>query len=218
MPQKSKYSKDEIVQIALEFVKQNGIEKLSARELAKELKSSICPIFTAFKDMEELKIEVKKRAKTEFLNYISKAKDYVPAYKMRGMLFVKFAQNEPMLFQFLFMQKNNENVNFTSAMEMSPFDKENDKEIIMRDYNATESQAEQMFTQMWIYTYGLCVLCATKVCTFSEDEIAFRLGEIFQGMVHVIRSNLEDKAKVKPANKRKGESFFGVHPDLNKKD
>ena len=44
---------------------------------------------------------------------------------------------------------------------------------------------------MWIYTYGLCVLCASGVCTFSDEEISMRLGEIFRGMTAVISADAE---------------------------
>ena len=90
---------------------------------------------------------------------------------------------------------------FTSAVEIMPFGKENDIAIITRDYNATPEQAEHLFSQMWTYTYGLCVLCARKVCNFTEDEITKRLGEIFAGMIYVLKSNLGKTTAVNPAQK-----------------
>lgn len=73
-------------------------------------------------------------------------------------------------------------------MHEIPFGSERDVRIIMDDYHTDSAQAEHLFYQMWIYTYGLCVLCATGVCAFSEDEIARQLSEIFSGMMLVIKS------------------------------
>ena len=89
-----------------------------------------------------------------------------------------------------FMQDMGKDSNFDSSIEEIPFGKEDDIEIIMKDYNATAEQAETMFRQMWIYTYGLCVLSAEGVCSFSDDEIAVQLGEIFRGMIYIITINV----------------------------
>ena len=51
---------------------------------------------------------------------------------------------------------------------------------------------------MWIYTYGLCVITARGVCSFSEDEVARKLGEIFNGMVYVIKSVPKSVTSISP--------------------
>ena len=66
MPPKAKYTKEEIINKALEMTRKNGISSVVARELAKELGMSSSPIFTAFKSMKELQMEVRKVAMREF--------------------------------------------------------------------------------------------------------------------------------------------------------
>lgn len=61
MPMKPKFTKEEIIDKALDYVSKYGIEALTARELGKCLGSSACPIFTVFENMEEVVKEVKKR-------------------------------------------------------------------------------------------------------------------------------------------------------------
>ena len=75
-----------------------------------------------------------------------------------------------------------------------------------------------MFRQMWIYTYGMCVLSACGVCSFSDKEIAVGLGAAFRGAVHVILSNEENKAGVFPAKRDEPKSIEIIknHPDLRK--
>ena len=218
MPPKFKFTKDEIITAAFETVRERGEDALTAREVAKKLGSSSSPIFTVFDDMGELKGEVRKKAKALFDDYMKVALDFTPAYKMRGMQWIKFAKNEPSLFRFLFMQDTGKDSNFDSSIEEIPFGKEDDIEIIMKDYNATAEQAETMFRQMWIYTYGMCVLSACGVCNFSNEEIAVGLGEAFRGAVHVILSNEENKAGVFPERRDEPKSIEIIknHPDLQK--
>ncbi len=205
MPPKPKYTKSEIVSAAFELARTRGEEAVTAREVGKQLSTSSSPIFTGFKDMEELKGEVRKLAEARFSEYMKIADDYSPAYKKRGMQWVKFAQEEPMLFRLLFMRHDDAESSFEKASVMIPFGKENDIAIIERDYHASREQAEHLFRQMWIYTYGMCSLCASGVCAFSESEIAKQLGEIFSGMVYIINS--AEAPTLMPIEKCKPESL-----------
>ena len=217
MPPKAKHTRDEIIAIAYELVREQGVEALTAREVAKRLDTSPSPIFALFRDMEELKAAVKERAEACFGSYMADAERYHPAYKRRGMQWVKFAQEEPLLFRMLFMQ-NMHGVDLDTALRKIPFDADTDIAIIMQDYRATRQQAEHLFRQMWIYTYGMCTLCAAKGCAFTEREIAQRLGEIFQGMIFVLRSDKAQEASIRPAVRGSADAEFPwPAPDLSHK-
>ena len=66
MPPKPKFTREQVVDAALELVSKKGIEALTARELGAQLGSSACPIFTAFKNMEELQKEIQTAAMKQF--------------------------------------------------------------------------------------------------------------------------------------------------------
>lgn len=217
MPPKAKYTRDEIIAIAYELVREQGVEALTAREVAKRLGTSPSPIFALFRDMEELKAAVKERGEVCFGSYMADAERYHPAYKRRGMQWVKFAQEEPLLFRMLFMQDMH-GVDLDTALRKIPFDADTDIAIIMQDYRATRQQAAHLFRQMWIYTYGMCTLCAAKVCAFTEQEIAQQLGEIFQGMIFVLRSDKAQEAAIRPAARGSADAEFPwPAPDLSHK-
>lgn len=105
---------------------------------------------------------------------------------------------------------------FDDAQKIIPFDKQNNIDIIMRDYNATKEQAEHLFRQMWTFTYGMCSLAATKVCSFTEEETTVALGEIFRGMIFVIKSG-NNPARLVPAenSSKEAEKIESHHPDLS---
>lgn len=219
MPPKPKFTKEEMVNAAIELICEKGYDSLTARELGKQLGSSSCPIFTLFKDMDELKAEVKQKSVEVFNEYMKVAENFTPAYKKRGMQWVKFATEQPRLFRLLFMQETDGNVNFDEAQKIIPFGKQNDIDIIVRDYGATEEQAEHLFKQMWTFCYGLCVLAATKVCVFTEQEIVQSLGEMFRGMIYVIKSDAATVAKVAPVSldTPEAEKIKANHPGFTDK-
>ena len=61
MPKQVKISKDDILKAALEIVRNDGIERVSNREIAKKLNCSIRPIYYQFVNSEELLIELNKK-------------------------------------------------------------------------------------------------------------------------------------------------------------
>ena len=52
MPPKAKYTREEIVRIALDLVAEQGISALNARSLGAALGTSTRPVFTAFRKWE----------------------------------------------------------------------------------------------------------------------------------------------------------------------
>ena len=81
MPPKPKFTREEIVAAALSLLREQGESALTAREIGKRLGTSSSPIFTTFKDMEELKAAVQLEAKAVFDRYMEVAKAFFPSYK-----------------------------------------------------------------------------------------------------------------------------------------
>ena len=53
MPPRAKFMREQIVNAALDMIRESGTAELTARALGKRLGSSACPIFTVFENMEE---------------------------------------------------------------------------------------------------------------------------------------------------------------------
>lgn len=218
MPPKIRFTREELATAAFDLVREEGTDALTARALAKRVGCSVCPVFSAFKDMDEVRDAVREKADRLFSEYMIVADNYSPAYKKRGMQWIKFAQEEKNLFRMMFMASTGVHNDIALAVNTVRFGREDDIRIIMRDYHADAEQAEQMFEQMWIYTYGLCVLCATGMCDFSEAEAATKLGRMFGGTVAMLRSGAETPTHVRPqaVGTEEAERITHSHPDLRK--
>lgn len=203
MPPRPKYDRREIAGEALQMIKEEGMAALTARSLGKRLGTSASPIFTMFKNMEDVKLAARELALKEFQSYVGDYQDYTPAFKRIGMQMVSYAIHQSNIFRLLFMQENKKEYHFEDMLKDLGEPVSVCRELIMRDNDLTQQQAELVFEQMWIYTYGLSVLCATKVCHFSEEEIGRRLGIMFTGLVALVRSGKENTVRVLP-EKREG--------------
>lgn len=188
MPPKAKYTREEIIEIAFQMARKNGIESVVARELGKKMGTSSSPIFTAFKNMEELQLAVRDRAMQEFENFIREALNYTPAFKYVGVRMVQFAMQEPKLFQLLYMREHEECQTFDGLVNELGDTVDVCVDVIQTDYALSKTEAEVLFRQVWMHTFAICVLAANKVCHFKPEEISEMLSLEFQGTLMLMKS------------------------------
>ena len=188
MPPKPKFTKEEITAAALELVSEQGMEALTARNLGMRLGSSARPIFTVFRSMEEVQQEVRAAAMRRFEAFISGGRDDVPAFKRFGIQMVRFAVEEPKLYQLLFMTENEVARSIDDVFASLGDTARLSLELIQAEYRLDGEQARILFRQIWIYTFGIGALCAAKVCHFSEEELSQMLSQAFVGALLLVKS------------------------------
>lgn len=188
MPPKPKFTKEEIVDAAVRLVSQRGVEGLTARELGKALGSSARPVFTAFRSMEEIHQEVRRAAMRQFEAYEEEKLAEMPVFKQAGMKMVLFGTRQPKLYQLLFMQENRAAVTFEDVFGALGRTAETCIEAIQQDYALSLPDAKRLFENVWIYTFGVGVLCATGVCHFTEEQAGELLTTEFQAVLRFVKS------------------------------
>lgn len=180
MPPIKKYDREQIIITSFEITKKEGFEKLNARRIAKELNSSVNPIFNNFKNMDELKHEVYKRIYNLYKSYMLSDIDSPKAYKNMGLNYIKFAKDYPLFFKIIFMQNTELNAeNFIMADDAG-------SEIIKKGQILTGLSFEEQkkfHVKVWIFTHGIACLVATKTIKFSEGEISILLENTVREML-----------------------------------
>lgn len=189
MPPKAKYTREEITEIALGIVAESGVESLNARSLAEAMGTSTRPIFTAFRNMEELEQSVRESAMEVFGQYAEKETPDMPAFKQVGIQMITFAKEKPKLFRLLFMKEQDHTIEF-EEMFSSMLGVTADKciEYIMNDYALSREDAMTLFRQVWIFTYGIGVLLSSNICLFTDKEVSDMLSVQFRSTIIMIKS------------------------------
>lgn len=201
MPPKPKFTKEQVIETALELVSEKGMSALTSRDLGARLGSSARPIFTVFSSMEEVQEEVKKAAIKHFESYAEKAVDYTPVFKQVGMQMILFAKEEPKLFQLGFMSENHNIESFDDIYERLGNVAYQCVDVIEKDYGLSKQDAKRLFEHVWIHTFGIGALCATGMCNFSEEQIIEMLGHDFMAMLVHIKSGQRNKPTIHPVQK-----------------
>lgn len=106
MPPACRFTREQIVAAALAITRERGFDAVTARAIADTLHSSSKVIFSAFSGMDDLLAATIDAADAQYRAYSA---DFVrdsadPPYKAVGTAYIRFARNEPNLFQLLYMR------------------------------------------------------------------------------------------------------------------
>ena len=176
MPPKVKYQKEEIIRAALKVASLRGIESVTAREVARELKVSTRPIFTYYETMEQLRQDVFETAKKEYREYILRGLAEPVPFLGIGRQFIRFARKEPELYKLLFLTgPGRESGGATEAFRLS---REMARESLMRIYHMDAFQADCYFRDLWLVAFSFATLIVTNDCPYTDEEISAVLTEI----------------------------------------
>lgn len=187
MPPKAKFAKAEIIEAALNIVRTDGYESLTSRALGISLGSSARPIFTVFKNMEEVQQAMIEAAKALYKEYINKGLTAEHPFKGVGTQYILFSVNEPKLFQLLFMAEQKQIPDLSGVL---PLIDESYEEILLsirKDYEISELSAKRLYHHLWIYTHGIASLCATKMCRFTGKEISSMITEVCMSILKRVK-------------------------------
>ena len=183
MAPKFKFTKEEVLTVTIDFIRENGIEALTARELAKKLESSTKVIFSLFSNMKNLEDEAKFAAENIFSEKVNLAlKDDSP-FKRLGVEYILFSKNEPKLFQWLFMKKGIEVGSFKDFLPMRDYEYRSVIESIDEEYKISIENAKKLYEHLFIYSHGIATLTVTGIYNFTPSEIIEYMAEVAKSLI-----------------------------------
>lgn len=188
---KIKYLRENIFNEAFEIVKNEGIEMLNARYLAKKLNCSTQPIFSNYENMEEIKKEIIAEANKIYNMYQEDGLKCEKKFYGTGLYYIKFASDFPNLFKLLFMSGN-----LSSYKNVNIVDKNvenNQNELISKTLNISLERAKYIQLESWVYVHGIASLIATKTVVFDEKIINRLLVDFFKGLREGLKNDWNKK-------------------------
>ena len=178
MPPKCRFTREEIIQAALDLTAEKGVGALTARGLAQRLGSSAKPIFGLFANMEEVQQEVVKAANLRYQEYLRQdmSAGRYPPYKASGMAYIRFAREQKELFKLLFMRDR------THEEKAAGEELEALLSLILQNMGLSREEAYRFHMEMWIYVHGIATMIATAYLEWDLDFISAALTDAYQGL------------------------------------
>lgn len=176
MPPKAKFTREDIIRAAYSLMERRGMEAVVAREVGRELGSTVAPIFTCFENMEELKSAVHEKAMAECHEYLRDFVDYFPAFKEFGLRWVHLAKEHPHVYSEVFIRKNpgatNHLFNDDLWQMLEPVRRE-----IVKSFSLKEEDADAVMKDMLIYAHGIAAMLISGQIELTEEEIRISLSK-----------------------------------------
>ena len=183
MPAVRKVSKEQIINAAVDVLRDDGFSAINARSVAKKLGCSTQPIYFSFRNMEELKAALTERA---IQMHTQRVRDSLrihegndSRYSSYGMGFVKFAAEEKQLFRWLYLE----------GEQLGPY--QNDVltseviSVITEEFGYEEDVARRLHQDMVYFTYGLAILANTDHLHLTEAELREAFRREFRALIAI---------------------------------
>ncbi len=196
MPRKPKYTREELLQAALEITRESGLQEVNARTLGARLHTAPATIFTHFESVEAIRLETIVEARKVYNRYLEAGLKLTPELKGAAMAYIHFAMDEPTLFSLVFMRK-------TETMTFDDFlgdDGHRDELVALcrKVFKLNAEDAEWFYRNAWIYGHGIASACACGVASFTDAELAEMIGVYTRGMLLSLRAGKDERSKVIP--------------------
>lgn len=201
MPAGKKISREEIIEAALDVMREGGFSAINARSVAKKLGCSTQPIYFSFKNMDELRSALTERA---IEMHTQRVRDSLRAhvgngsrYSSYGMGFVKFAAEEKQLFRWLYID-GEQLGQYRSDILINEI-----VGVIVDEFGYSEEVARLFHRDMLYFSYGLAILANTDHLGLDDVE----LREAFRREVRALTSVYGKPAKLPDFAVKAGEEL-----------
>lgn len=196
MPPKPKFTKEQIVAAAVNVIRDSSVEAITAQEIGRRLGTSTRPMFTYFDTVEELRQAATDAAWQLYDERAQQGLSLTPAFKGFAMAYIRFASEEPSLFRLLFMRK-------TEPISLPAFlGREGHRDTVLdavsETFHVDRDQAQWLYENLWIYAHGIAALCASEAVSFTDEEVASKLGTMCRGLLMAQRAGADERTAVVP--------------------
>lgn len=179
MPPKVRITRQEILDAAVEIVRDHGEKALNARAVAAKLGISTQPVFSNYTSVESLKEEVIAYAHQQYGDYIRRemSSGEYPPYKASGVGYIRFAMEERELFKLLFMRDRSREMIGAEREEIRPL-----IELIQNGIGLSEADAYRFHLEMWVYAHGIATMVATAYLPWKWEDVSQMLTDGYEGL------------------------------------
>ena len=187
-----KFSKEDILEKSVQFIKEKGYSNLTVRELAKYIGCSTQPIFKNYENFDMYKEDLKFYLRKDYSSFIRKYIDIKDYLYTISYAYAFYAKKEPNVFFSLFMadlagsRTVNEVLNTDRNMETI--------NAMVKQYKISLEDAKKVYREVRFYTHGI----ATQLCINSIKLTDKEIKDLIRNNIEMnLRgSNNENKTRI----------------------
>ena len=162
------FSKEDILEKSVNFIKEYGYSKLTVRELAKYVGCSTQPLFRNFENFDVYKKELKGYLRKDYESFIAKYVNKNDYLYTISYAYALYAKEEPNIFFAMFMA---DLAGSRTVKEVLDTDRNKETIIAMtKKYNISLEEANKIYRDVRFYTHGIATqLCVNSIKLTNND-------------------------------------------------
>ncbi len=171
MKQPSVYTRENIIDAAVELIREEGWPRVTTRKIATQMGASTMPIYSHVKSVEELEGELRAKVRNMLKDFQLRSYTDQPLLNL-AFGYVVFARDEKQLFRFLYLDKPERiESGDLSGMRDSFFEQFGKESPVGAALSAMEEAGQEaMIQNTWIFTHGLAMLVNSGTLGKCPDE------------------------------------------------
>lgn len=163
------YSKEDILEKSVEFIKEKGYSNLTVRELAKYIGCSTQPIFKNYENFDMYKEDLKFYLRKDYSSFIRKYIDIKDYLYTISYAYAFYAKKEPNIFFSLFM------TDFAGSRTVEEvLNTDRNVETInamVKQYKISLGEAKKVYREVRFYTHGIATQLCVNSIKLTDKEI-----------------------------------------------
>ncbi|MEI3605647.1 TetR family transcriptional regulator [Pseudogracilibacillus sp. SE30717A] len=190
MAPRKKFSKQDIINAAFEIARKEGLDAITIRKVAKQLGSSIAPIYVNFDEVDELIQEVIHHTNEVAKRLVLEQNSGHP-FRDIGIGGIKFAREYSVLYRDLFMKNNPHMQHNEESFEFAIKQMKQDPNL----HGFTDEELKDIILKMDIFHTGLAVQVANGLLPeyVTEEKMIEMLDSVAEDIVIAAQTRNEDR-------------------------
>lgn len=192
IPPKQRITKEFLLEKAFKIVKENGIDYLTARNVAKEAGCSIQPVFSQFESIEFFKQQTFEFACQKLMTEIIKFKESPDFFSKASMWVIHLAREEKHLFHLLYLSDSYRSENLSEVM----LGYESNRDILskmVKIYELDMDTCKDILIKGFLLLHGIATMISTNHIEFTDSQISLMMKQTVEDMVNGAKNRKENQ-------------------------
>lgn len=181
-----KFTEEVIMNSLVKYIKENGIEKFTVRDVSKYIGCSTQPLFRVFGNTDNLKKVLKKYLHKDYEKYIEKYVDKDNYLLTISYGYAMYAKEVSKAFRALFITELAGTRTIEEVINSSW--NRDTIEAITNQYNITIKESEKVYRDVRFYTHGIACQLSCNSINMDKEELFNLINNMIDICIKSIKS------------------------------
>lgn len=187
MARKVVFNEEWVMNLLVSYIKENGIEKFTVRDIAKYIGCSTQPLFRLFDNTDNLKKVLKVYLHKDYEEFISKYVDKSDYLLTISYGYAMYAKEVPNAFKTLFITELAGSRTINEVINSSW--NRDTIEAMSKQYNLSINDSEKVYRDVRFYTHGISCQLSCRSINIDKKELLILIKNMINMCIKDIKGS-----------------------------